>query len=91
MKQHMWRRLHGPGRHHGEDQHLDRLDWHLYRQDIAASSPRRDAAKQGIITAEMPARSLTSRPILSEIGRASSSSNRALEDIHMNARADLPR
>src|SRR5438874_13680615 len=62
------------------------FDWHLYRQDIAASKAHAEVlAKQGIITAD-DARKIAHGldTILSEIGPGKFQVNRALEDIHMD-------
>src|SRR6186997_357875 len=67
------------------------FDWHLYRQDIAASKAHAEMlAKQGIITADDArkiARGLDT--ILSEIGSGKFKFKRALEDIHMNVESRL--
>jgi argininosuccinate lyase len=67
------------------------FDWHLYRQDIAASKAHADMlAKQGIIAADDArkiARGLDT--ILSEIGAGRFKFKRALEDIHMNVESRL--
>ncbi len=67
------------------------FDWHLYRQDIAASKAHaRMLAKQGIIAAkdaEKIAHGLDT--ILSEIGEGKFKFKRALEDIHMNIESRL--
>src|SRR5476651_1270363 len=67
------------------------FDWHLYRQDIAASKAHAAMlAKQGIITADDArkiARGLDT--ILSEISSGKFKFNRALEDIHMNVESRL--
>ena len=67
------------------------FDWHLYRQDIAASKAHAEMlAKQGIITADDArkiARGLDT--ILSEIGSGKFKFNRALEDIHMRVESRL--
>ena len=73
------------------------FDWHLYRQDIAASKAHAEMlAKQGIIAAD-DARKIAHGldTILSEIGSGKFKFKRALEDIHMNVesaarRADRP-
>jgi argininosuccinate lyase len=62
------------------------FDWHLYRQDIAASKAHADMlAKQGIIAAD-DARKINHGldTILSEIGSGKFQFKRQLEDIHMN-------
>jgi argininosuccinate lyase len=62
------------------------FDWHLYRQDIAASKAHAEMlAKQGIIAAD-DARKIAHGldTILSEIGSGKFKFKRALEDIHMN-------
>jgi argininosuccinate lyase len=67
------------------------FDWHLYRQDIAASKAHASMlAKQGIITAD-DARKIAHGldTILSEIGSGKFKFNRALEDIHMNVESRL--
>src|SRR5476651_1196128 len=67
------------------------FDWHLYRQDIAASKAHAAMlAKQGIITAD-DARKIAHGldTILSEIGSGKFKFNRALEDIHMNVESRL--
>ena len=67
------------------------FDWHLYRQDIAASKAHAEMlAKQGIIAAE-DARKIAHGldTILSEIGAGKFKFNRALEDIHMNVESRL--
>ena len=67
------------------------FDWHLYRQDIAASKAHAEMlAKQGIITAD-DARKIAHGldTILSEIGSGKFKFNRALEDIHMNVESRL--
>src|ERR1051325_9538443 len=67
------------------------FDWHLYRQDIAASKAHAEMlAKQGIITAD-DARKIAHGldTILSEIGAGKFKFNRALEDIHMNVESRL--
>src|SRR4029078_10915254 len=67
------------------------FDWHLYRQDIAASKAHAQMlAKQGIIAADDArkiARGLDT--ILSEIGSGKFRFKRALEDIHMNVESRL--
>jgi argininosuccinate lyase len=67
------------------------FDWHLYRQDIAASKAHAEMlAKQGIIAvddARKIARGLDT--ILSEIGTGKFKFKRALEDIHMNIESRL--
>src|SRR4029450_6949521 len=67
------------------------FDWHLYRQDIAASKAHAEMlAKQGIIAAD-DARKITHGldTILSEIGTGKFKFKRALEDIHMNVESRL--
>src|SRR4249919_4047026 len=67
------------------------FDWHLYRQDIAASKAHAEMlAKQGIIAAD-DARKIAQGldTILSEIGAGKFKFNRALEDIHMNVESRL--
>jgi argininosuccinate lyase len=67
------------------------FDWHLYRQDIAASKAHAEMlAKQGIIAAD-DARKIAHGldTILSEIGTGRFKFNRALEDIHMNVESRL--
>ena len=67
------------------------FDWHLYRQDIAASKAHAAMlAKQGIITAD-DARKIGQGldTILSEIGSGRFRFKRALEDIHMNVEGRL--
>jgi argininosuccinate lyase len=67
------------------------FDWHLYRQDIAASKAHAEMlARQGIITAD-DARKIAHGldTILSEIGSGKFKFNRALEDIHMNVESRL--
>ena len=67
------------------------FDWHLYRQDIAASKAHAEMlAKQGIIAAD-DARKIAHGldTILSEIGSGKFKFNRALEDIHMNVESRL--
>src|SRR5215218_10173946 len=67
------------------------FDWHLYRQDIAASKAHaKMLAEQGIIAsddARKIARGLDT--ILSEIGSGKFKFKRALEDIHMNVESRL--
>src|SRR6187549_1423453 len=67
------------------------FDWHLYRQDIAASKAHAEMlAKQGIIAADDArkiARGLDT--ILSEIESGKFKFKRALEDIHMNVESRL--
>ncbi|MBN8964458.1 MAG: argininosuccinate lyase, partial [Rhizobiales bacterium] len=67
------------------------FDWHLYRQDIAASKAHAEMlAKQGIIAADEArkiGRGLDT--ILSEIGAGRFKFKRALEDIHMNVESRL--
>ena len=67
------------------------FDWHLYRQDIAASKAHAEMlAKQGIITTD-DARKIVHGldTILSEIGSGKFKFKRALEDIHMNVESRL--
>jgi argininosuccinate lyase len=67
------------------------FDWHLYRQDIAASKAHAEMlAKQGIIAAD-DARQIGHGldTILSEIGSGKFKFKRALEDIHMNVEGRL--
>jgi argininosuccinate lyase len=67
------------------------FDWHLYRQDIAASKAHAQMlAKQGIIAAD-DARKIVHGldTILSEIDAGKFRFNRALEDIHMNVESRL--
>jgi len=67
------------------------FDWHLYRQDIAASKAHAEMlAKQGIIAAD-DARKIAHGldTILSEIGNGKFAFKRALEDIHMNVESRL--
>jgi argininosuccinate lyase len=67
------------------------FDWHLYRQDIAASKAHASMlAKQGIIAAD-DARKIAHGldTILSEIGGGQFKFKRALEDIHMNVESRL--
>jgi argininosuccinate lyase len=67
------------------------FDWHLYRQDIAASKAHAEMlAKQGIIAAD-DARRIGHGldTILSEIGSGQFKFKRALEDIHMNVESRL--
>ena len=67
------------------------FDWHLYRQDIAASKAHASMlAKQGIIAAD-DARKIAHGldTILSEIGGGKFKFKRALEDIHMNVESRL--
>ena len=67
------------------------FDWHLYRQDIAASKAHAAMlAKQGIIAAD-DARKIAHGldTILSEIGSGKFKFERALEDIHMNIESRL--
>jgi argininosuccinate lyase len=67
------------------------FDWHLYRQDIAASKAHAGMlAKQGIIAAD-DARAIAHGldTILSEIGSGKFVFKRELEDIHMNVEARL--
>ncbi len=67
------------------------FDWHLYRQDIAASKAHAEMlAKAGIIAAddaEKIAHGLDT--ILSEIGSGTFEFKRSLEDIHMNVESRL--
>src|SRR4029078_11992615 len=67
------------------------FDWHLYRQDIAASKAHAQMlAKQRIITPD-DARKIAHGldTILSEIGSGKFRFKRALEDIHMNVESRL--
>ncbi len=67
------------------------FDWHLYRQDIAASKAHAAMlAKQGIIAAD-DARKIAHGldTILSEIGSGKFKFKRELEDIHMNIESRL--
>jgi argininosuccinate lyase len=67
------------------------FDWHLYRQDIAASKAHvAMLAKQGIIGAD-DARKIAHGldTILSEIGSGKFKFKRELEDIHMNVESRL--
>jgi argininosuccinate lyase len=67
------------------------FDWHLYRQDIAASKAHAEMlAKQGIIAAD-DARKIAHGldTILSEIGSGKFQFKRQLEDIHMNVESRL--
>ncbi len=67
------------------------FDWHLYREDIAASKAHAEMlAKQGIIAAD-DARKIAHGldTILSEIGSGKFQFKRALEDIHMNVESRL--
>jgi argininosuccinate lyase len=67
------------------------FDWHLYRQDIAASKAHAEMlAKQGIIAAD-DARKIAHGldTILSEIGADKFKFKRELEDIHMNVEGRL--
>jgi argininosuccinate lyase len=67
------------------------FDWHLYRQDIAASKAHAEMlAKQGIIAADDARRIAHGLDtILSEIGTGKFKFNRSLEDIHMNVESRL--
>jgi argininosuccinate lyase len=67
------------------------FDWHLYRQDIAASKAHAEMlAKQGIIAADDARRIAHGLDtILSEIGAGKFEFKRALEDIHMNVESRL--
>jgi argininosuccinate lyase len=67
------------------------FDWHLYRQDIAASKAHAEMlAKQGIIGADDARRIADGLDtILSEIGSGKFQFKRQLEDIHMNVEARL--
>ena len=67
------------------------FDWHLYRQDIAASKAHAGMlAKQGIIGADDARRIADGLDtILSEIGSGKFKFKRALEDIHMNVESRL--
>jgi argininosuccinate lyase len=67
------------------------FDWHLHRQDIAASKAHAQMlAKQGIIAAD-DARKIAHGldTILSEIGSGKFRFKRTLEDIHMNVESRL--
>jgi argininosuccinate lyase len=67
------------------------FDWHLYRQDIAASKAHAAMlGKQGIISAD-DARKIAHGldTILSEIGSGKFKFKRELEDIHMNVESRL--
>src|SRR3954449_2129411 len=67
------------------------FDWHLYRQDIAASKAHAQMlAKQGIIASD-DARKIAHGldTILSEIESGKFKFKRALEDIHMNVESRL--
>jgi argininosuccinate lyase len=67
------------------------FDWHLYRQDIAASKAHAAMlGKQGIISAD-DARKIAHGldTILSEIGSGKFKFKRELEDIHMNIESRL--
>src|SRR6187399_2097838 len=67
------------------------FDWHLYRQDIAASKAHaKMLAEQGIIASD-DARKIAHGldTILSEIGSGKFKFKRALEDIHMNVESRL--
>jgi argininosuccinate lyase len=67
------------------------FDWHLYREDIAASKAHAEMlAKQGVITAD-DARKIGHGldTILSEIESGKFKFKRALEDIHMNVESRL--
>src|SRR6187397_761540 len=67
------------------------FDWHLYRQDIAASKAHaKMLAEQGIIASD-DARKIAHGldTILSEIEQGSFTFKRALEDIHMNVESRL--
>ncbi len=88
MSNKMWggRFASGPGAIMEEINASIDFDWHLYRQDIAASKAHADMlAKQGIITAD-DAKKIAHGldTILSEIEAGKFSFKRALEDIHMN-------
>ena len=67
------------------------FDWHLYRQDIAASKAHAEMlAKQDIIGADDARRIAQGLDtILSEIGSGKFQFKRQLEDIHMNVEARL--
>src|SRR5580765_2397925 len=67
------------------------FDWHLYRQDIAASKAHAEMlAKQGIISAQDAKKIVHGLDtILSEIAAEKFEFKRALEDIHMNVEARL--
>src|SRR3954464_1341593 len=67
------------------------FDWHLYRQDIAASKAHAEMlARQGIIRAD-DARKIAHGldTILSEIGSGKLKSTRARKDIHVNVETRL--
>ena len=67
------------------------FDWHLYRQDIAASKAHAEMlAKQGIIAAD-DARKIAHGldTILSEMESGKFRFKRELEDIHMNVESRL--
>ena len=67
------------------------FDWHLYRQDIAASKAHAAMlAKQGIISADDAGKIAHGLDtILSEIGSGKFKFKRELEDIHMNVESRL--
>ena len=67
------------------------FDWHLYRQDIAASKAHAEMlAKQGIIGADDARKIIHGLDtILSEIGSGKFKFKRELEDIHMNVESRL--
>ncbi len=67
------------------------FDWHLYRQDIAASKAHAQMlADQGIIATEDAEKIVHGLDtILSEIGEGRFEFKRALEDIHMNVESRL--
>src|SRR5689334_4732231 len=67
------------------------FDWHLYRQDIAASKAHAEMlAKQGIIGADDARKIIHGLDtMLSEIGSGKFKFKRELEDIHMNVESRL--
>jgi argininosuccinate lyase len=67
------------------------FDWHLYRQDIAASKAHAEMlGKQGIIGADDARKIIHGLDtILSEIGSGKFKFKRELEDIHMNVESRL--
>ena len=67
------------------------FDWHLYRQDIAASKAHAEMlAKQGIIGADDARKIIHGLDtILSEIGSGKFKFKRELEDIHMHVESAL--
>src|SRR3990172_7718161 len=93
MSNKMWggRFASGPGAIMEEINASIDFDWHLYRQDIAASKAHAEMlAKQGIVPAD-DARKIAHGldTILSEIGSGKFKFKRALEDIHMNVESRL--